>query len=199
MSYPFESPAESFRELVKPLHVLAHTDTPFREDFPTRLPTGAAYDLDKIKDRVCAYRSKNARAPLRSADALLMGEDGGELAYYFIEFKNQRVDNIQSGKDPGQNELLQKAFDSLAIVAMTFGRASAMKDIQGRSTFIVVYPEQDYSERFLEALNQCAYNRPLWGLDKLEDNGFYRKILTIHDGDFCRMALPFAALSRTSE
>ena len=192
MSYPFENAAAMFRDLIKPLSALAHTDDrPFDADFASRLPTGKAYAFDEIKKYVCAYRSAKARLPLRSADALLIDAGDGEPSYYLVDFKNQKVDNIQSLKDADRNELMQKAFDSLTILSMTFGCHVSMRAIQKRSTFIVVYPQQDYSARFLETLNQCADGQPLWNLDKLTANGFYADVKTIHDGEFSSLFLPY--------
>ncbi len=188
MSYLFEDPMENFRELMKPLQDLAWTETPFDQNFCDRLPNGKAYDFDKIKDRVCAFRSKATKS-LRSADAFLSVNEDSGAKYYFIDFKNQKVGNIQSVKDQGKNELIQKAFDSLLVMAMTFGRNVSMKEIQEHSVFIVVYPKQDFSVRFLEVLNQCADSRPLWNLDKLISNGFYQSVHTISDEDFSELSL----------
>ena len=195
MAYPFESPVTQFSDLVKPLAELAKTDDPFDVDFPNRLPScRAAYAFDTIKERVCAYRSLNAKQQLRSADAFVPESDKS-TEWYFIEFKNQKPDNIQSVKDPDRNELMQKAFDSLSIVAMTFGHQLTMRQIQERSVFIVVYPKREYSDRFLAALNELSTGtgerKPLWHLDKLTNAGFYKRILTINDEEFRALSLSY--------
>lgn len=195
MSYPFDLPATQFADLIMSLAELARTkDDPFDEHFPDRLPVGKAYAFDKIKDRVCVYRSPRAKQKLRSSDAFLPSmEETGD--WYFIDFKNQRPDNIQSVKDPDRNALMQKAFDSLTIAAMTFGRHLSMRQIQERSVFIVVYPKGDYSEKFLAVLGELAAigNKPLWLLDKLTDNGFYKHVLTIDETKFSTLHLPYLA------
>ena len=194
MAYPFDSSVTQFCDLVKPLAELAKTDDSFDVDFPNRLPSGKAYDFDKIKERVCTYRSLNAKQQLRSADAFVLEFDES-AEWYFIEFKNQKPDNIQSVKDPDRNELMQKAFDSLSVVAMTFGHQWTMQQIQERSVFVVVYPRMEYSDRFLAALNELSTGtggrKPLWHLDKLTDAGFYKRILTINDEEFCALSLPY--------
>lgn len=191
MPYPFEEPIRNFSGLIKPLGDLAVTETPFDASFVSRLPSVSAYDFDEIKNRVCAFRSLNAKQCLRSADAFIIDGQGTSAQYYFIEFKNQRVNNIQSVRDPDRNELMQKAFDSLSILAMTFGRNIPMKELQRHSTFIVVYPRQDFSERFNAILNECANGRdhPLWNLDKLTKNGFFAGIKTIDEEKLAAMSL----------
>lgn len=192
MPYPFENAVAKFQDLIKPLSTLAHTDDRlFDADFVSRLPAGKAYAFDDIKKYVCAYRSAKAKLPLRSADALLIDASDEEPWYYLVDFKNQKVNNIQSLEDADRNELMQKAFDSLTILSMTFGCHVPMRTIQKRSTFIVVYPQQDYSSRFLETLNQCADGQPLWNLDKLTANGFYADVKTVHDGVFSSLSLPY--------
>lgn len=193
MAYPFRDSATAFCSQIQPIRDLARTDDPFDPEFAGRLPSGRAYAFDSIKDRVCNYRSPNAKQKLRSADALLIGERDSELWYYFVDFKNQKADNIQSVKDPGRNELLQKAFDSLSILALTFGHAVPMCELQRHASFIVVYPCQDYSIGFLETLNKCSCNQPLWNLDILTKNGFYAEVKTVHDASFATMPLPYLA------
>ena len=196
MKNPFEYSKETFENEKKPFKELARTDSAFDANFPNRLPSVTAYDFDKIAKAVCNYRSSKKK-PLHSADALLIlssnpfsGENTGMPYYCFIEFKNQRVENIQSLKDPDENDLMMKAFDSLAICAMTFTREIAMSELQQNSIFIVVFPKQDYSERFLEALGRLSSVKgktsALWNLNKLEDNGFFSKVLTLDDGDFSK-------------
>lgn len=191
MTYPFENATATFKGLLRPLCDLAYTDSPFDKDFQSRLPKGVAYAFDDIKDAVCVYRSANAKQSLRSADALLVLNQGEAANYILIDFKNQKPDNIQSIKEPDRNELMQKAFDSLTILAMTFCHGKAMCEIQQNSAFIVVYPKCDYSAGFLKALSECATNEPLWKLDKLVKGGFYADIKTIDDEAFKALQLPF--------
>jgi len=155
MSYPFENPEVKFGNLIKSLADLSNTDSPFDKDFSSRLPSGKAFGFDQVKDRVCAYRSPNAKQKLHSADAFLIGERNSEPWYYFIDFKNQKVDNIQSVKDPDRNELMQKAFDSLSILAMTFGQDVSMRQLQCHSSFIVVYPQQNYGSSRVLGKSDC--------------------------------------------
>ena len=192
MAYPFDSPVVQFASLVKPLDELADTETPFDENFPDNLPTGKAYAFDTIKNQVCAYRSSHASQKLRSADAFLPGT-GDQAEWYFIEFKNSKLSSIQSVKDPDRNELMQKAFDSLTIAAMTFGRRLAMQQIQERSVFIVVFPSKNYSEMLLANLSELAGrgDKPLWNLDKLASGGLYKRILTIDETRLSDMWLPY--------
>ena len=191
MAYPFENASMAFKGYLKSLKDLAYTDTPFDKDFQSRLPKGMAYAFDDIKDAVCAYRSAKAKQPLRSADGLLVIDDGKTANYILVDFKNQKPDNIQSIKDPDRNELMQKAFDSLSILAMTFCHGKPMCEIQQKVAFIVVYPRCDYSAGFLKALSECATNEPLWKLDKLVKSGFYADIKTIDDETFKALNLPF--------
>lgn len=200
MKYPFANSNIVFRYDIKSFQELAKTDSPFDKDFPKRLPAVKAYDFDKITEKVCAYRSSKSKKLLHSADAFMILQsvaswDVGSKkpTYCFIEFKNQKVDNIQSIKEPDDNDLMKKAFDSLSVCAMTFTHGIPMAELQQQSLFIVVYPKQDYSVRFLEALNQLSSEngevKPLWLLDKLENAGFFSKVLTIDDEQF--RALPF--------
>ena len=200
MNYPFEKSDIAFQNNRKLFCELAKTDSPFDEDFPNRLPSIMAYDFDKIKERACAYRSSQSKKLLYSADALVIlpseaSLDAGakKIRYCFIEFKNQKVDNIQSVKDPDDNDLMMKAFDSLSVCALTFARGIPMVELQQKSMFIVVYPKQDYSEKILEVLNELSAEngevKPLWLLDKLENAGFINKVLTIDDEQF--RTLPF--------
>ena len=200
MNYPFENSNTVFQNDIKSFQKLAKTDSPFDKDFPNRLPAVAAYDFDKITERVCAYRSSKSKKLLHSADALMIlqsdaSRDAGSKkpTYCFIEFKNQKVDNIQSTKEPDDNDLMKKAFDSLSVCAMTFTHGIPMAELQRQSLFIVVYPKQDYSIRFLEALNQLSSEngevKPLWLLGKLENAGFFSKVLTIDEDQF--RTLPF--------
>lgn len=191
MAYPFENAPTTFKGYLKSLKDLAYTDDPFDKGFQSRLPEGKAYAFDDIKNAVCVYRSAKAKQPLRSADGLLVIDDGKTANYILIDFKNQKPDNIQSVKDPDRNELMQKAFDSLSILAMTFCHKRAMCEIQQKATFIVVYPKCDYSIGFLNALSECAKNEPLWKLDKLVKSGFYADIKTIDDETFKALNLPF--------
>ena len=174
-------------------------DRPFDEDFPKRLPCVTAYDYDTITRKVCAYRSSQEKKLLHSADALLIltpkllrNPDSRKPIYCFIEFKKQKVDNIQSLKAPEDNDLMKKAFDSLSVCAMTFSREISMAELQHYSIFIVVYPKQDYSVRILEVLNELSSEngetKPLWLLDKLENAGFFKKVLTIDDEKFSKLA-----------
>lgn len=193
MNYPFEKSDIVFQNNRKLFSELAETDSPFDKNFPNRLPSVTAFDFDKIKERVCAYRSP--KKLLHSADALVIFQleealDAGvkKIKYCFIEFKNQKVDNIQSVKDQDDNDLIMKAFDSLSVCAMTFAHGIPMAELQQKSMFIVVYPKQEYSVKFLDVLNQLSSRngdtKPLWLLDKLEDAGFFSKILTIDDEQF---------------
>lgn len=195
MNYPFANSNIVFRYDIKSFQELAKTDSPFDEDFPNRLPEATAYDFDKITERVCAYRTAKSKKLLHSADALMIlqsdaswDEGSKKPTYCFIEYKNQKVDNIQSLKEPDDNDLMKKAFDSLSVCAMTFTHGIPMAELQRKSIFIVVYPKQDYSVRFLEALNQLSSEngkvKPLWLLDKLENAGFFSKVLTIDDDQF---------------
>lgn len=198
MNYPFANSNIVFQDDRKPFRELAETDSPFDKDFPNRLPHVMAYDLDAIKEKVCVYRS--SRKLLHSADALVIFQleealDAGakKIRYCFVEFKNQKADNIQSVKDPDDNDLMMKAFDSLSVCAMTFTHGIPMAELQQKSMFIVVYPKQDYSVRFLDVLNQLSSEKgevkPLWLLDRLENAGFFSKVLTIDDEQF--KALPY--------
>ncbi len=200
MNYPFVDSNKAFKSDRKPFQELAKTDSPFDDGFPNRLPHVIAFDFDAITRKVCAYRSSREKKLLHSADALLIFEsdesayaEAKKNTYCFIEFKNQKVENIQSIKEPGDNDLMMKAFDSLSVCAMTFSYDSSMADLQRDSVFIVVYPKQDYSVRFLDALNELSSDKgekkPLWKLDKLQDAGFFSKVLTIDDEEFGR--LPF--------
>lgn len=206
MAYPFEHPASSFAKEKATLAVLAETDDPFDPGFPVRLPLLEAYSFDTIKKKVCAYRqAKKEKRLLRSADALIVTgdavgqspNDASAALFWFIEFKNQKVDNVQSYDDSKENALMIKAFDSLSLCAMTFGRTISMHDLQKRAVFIVVYPKQNYSEQLLAALGRLADNnpnpwtrRPMWLLDKLLDAGFYRHILTVDDAEFVDKVFP---------
>lgn len=206
MAYPFERPSLFFAKEKATLATLAETDDPFDPKFPTRLPSLEAYRFDTIKNIVCAYRrAKKEKRLLRSADALIVTgdaegqspNDASDALFWFIEFKNQNVANIQSYDDSKENALVVKAFDSLNLCAMTFGRDISMQDLQKRSVFIVVYPKQSYSDQILAALGQLAGNnpdpwsrRPMWLLDNLLDAGFYRHILTVDDEEFADTVFP---------
>ena len=106
---------------------------------------------------------------------------------------NQKVDNIQSLKKPDENALQMKAFDSLAICVMTFARNVPMAELQQNAIFVVVYPTQNYSERFLASLGELAAEngkkQPLWNLDKLQNAGFFRKVYTVTDEEFNQMSI----------
>ena len=200
MKYPFADAATVFEGNRKTFSELAKTEHPFDEDFPNRLPACNAYDFDLVTRRVCAYRSLKEKRLLCSADALVIlsseqsTEDGNDKTLYcFIEFKNQKVDNIQSLKDSDDNTLQVKAFDSLSVCAMTFARNVSMAELQQKSIFVVVYPRQNYSERFLASLGELSAEngtmRPLWKLDKLQDAGFFRKVYTVSDEEFNRLSI----------
>lgn len=198
MNYPFRNSADVFLKDRQPFSCLAHTESPFDRDFPNRLPSAEAYDFDEITKKVCAYRSSREKRLLHSADALVIScvhgnADNGKLhrVFCFVEFKNQKVENIQSTKDPSDNTLMMKAFDSLSICAMTFSRDMAMSELQDSAVFVVVYPRQNYSDRFLDVLGKLAsgdgVSKPLWNLDRLVDAGFYKRVLTIDDEEFTKI------------
>lgn len=195
MSYPFANPEMAFGGDIASFSELAYTDSPFDDAFPGRLPQINAYNFDDITKKVCSYRSAKDKKLLHSADAMviLSLEDVADVEfkgvkYCFIEFKNQKVENVQSVKEPTDNALMRKAFDSLSICAMTFSRDCSMADLQKSSAFIVVYPRQNYSDKFLSILNELSLGdgtrKPLWLLDRLQDAGFFRKVLTIDDREF---------------
>ena len=108
MGYPFDksillepSRQKSFRDLAD------SDDAVFDEGFADRLPSALAFDSDSFAKEALKRYTGNA---LPSCDAVMQD---GEGRFFCVEFKNQRVGNIDAGK------ILSKVFGCLLMLNMT--------------------------------------------------------------------------------
>lgn len=163
----------------------------------------SADDFDDVTTDLCKIRHAN----LHSADAFRAATNGD---IFFIEFK----DDDQVGLDAighGQPEidpctgverrelpigisLQQKAFDSLAVAAMTACHDMTMDDLKSRSIFVVVRRDDPPSyTATVNAIASFAHKKPrqspvLWGLDCLCREGYYKQVFTWTETEFSAQA-----------
>lgn len=152
---------------------------PFDPSFGSRLPKKTGYDWDAL----AKGPAKKCLGPtLASCDACCLGLDG---LYYFIEFKNQREQNIIAA------ETRNKVFGSLLLASLTIANHETMHDLMEKSVFVVVFPNQNYLDMIGYDLSKLAApgSIPLWNLDKLESAGVIRKAHTVTDADFSKLPL----------
>ena len=179
--YPFPVAYEEFPSPRRKFGELAHTSDPaFDTGFSGRLPDIEAYDVDAFAQGSLKRFTGSA---IPSPDALARGHDG---KWYLVEFKNQRVGNVES------KDILRKAAGGLTIAAMTMGQASAMRDVMSRIVYVVVFPRQDYSTQigyWLAGQASDAGCKPLlWGVERLIDATMVADAFTIPDNEFAALA-----------
>lgn len=178
MGYPFDKSILLEPSRQKSVRDLACSeDAVFDESFADRLPSASAFDSDTFAKGALKRFTGNA---LPSCDAVVQD---GEGRYFCIEFKNQRVGNIDACK------ILNKVFGSLLMVNMTSAQDIALRQLMKNMVFVVVFPEQDYSTMLGYALAKSAsHDRPiLWGLDRLVESEMLADAYTVTDKEFVRM------------
>ena len=115
------------------------------EPFPSALPDIAGCDFDAVKRFACKFRL----GALKSVDLVMPGLDG---KLYFIEFKDAKTDRIAG--------LRRKAFDSLVVFWLSFGKHMSMDEICANAEFVLVKPDSERkkapSETFFDELRQGA-------------------------------------------
>ena len=187
MGYPFDksillepSRQKSFRDLA------GSQDAVFDEGFAARLPCALAFDSDTFASGALKRYTGNA---LPSCDAVMQD---GEGRFFCVEFKNQRVGNIDASK------ILSKVFGSLMMVSLTAAQDFTPRELMKRTVFVVVFPEQDYSTMLGYALAKLAFpHRPiLWGLDRLVEAEMLADAYTVTDKEFVMMG--FAGKGKSS-
>ena len=154
MGYPFDKSILLERSRQKSLRDLAESeDDVFDEGFTDRLPSRSAFDSDTFAKGALKRFTGNA---LPSCDAVTIDGDG---RFFCIEFKNQRVSNVDA------NKVLSKVFGSLLMVNM------------------------DYATMLGYALAHSAFpGRPiLWGLDRLVAAEMLADAYTMTDREFAAM------------
>lgn len=149
------------------------------------------YNFDDVKEYVCRKLRDNSFT--RSCDAYYQDRKGRE---YLIEFKNQREEDVP------RRMLRQKAYDSLFLHLLTFGRGKTVDEASQNMSLIVVYnndaasgpPERRYSksesfEKMAAAFGSFAgEQRPRsvkFGLSYLRGQ-LYREVDTLDVRDFMR-------------
>lgn len=178
MGYPFDksillepSRQKSFRDLA------GSEDAVFDEGFADRLPSALAFDSDSFANGALKRYTGNA---IPSCDAVMQD---GEGRFFCVEFKNQRVGNIDADK------ILSKVFGCLLMLNMTYAQDITPRQLMKSTVFVVVFPEQDYSTMLGYALAKSAFpDRPiLWGLDRLVESEMLADAYTVTDKEFRRM------------
>ena len=178
MGYPFDKSILLERSRQKSLRDLAESeDDVFDEGFTDRLPSRSAFDSDTFAKGALKRFTGNA---LPSCDAVTIDGDG---RFFCIEFKNQRVSNVDA------NKVLSKVFGSLLMVNMTSAQDITLRELMKRTVFVVVFPEQDYATMLGYALAHSAFpGRPiLWGLDRLVAAEMLADAYTMTDREFAAM------------
>ena len=157
----------------------ATDDAPFDPGFGSRLPKKTAYDWDALA-RGSAKKCIGLTLP--SCDACCPGLDG---LYYFIEFKNQREQNVIA------TQIRNKVFGSLLLATLTIANHETMQGLMDKAVFVVVFPDQNYLDMIGRGLSKFAApgSIPLWGLNKLESAGIIRKAYTVPDSAFATLPL----------
>ena len=159
----------------------------------------SADDFDDVTEDLCQIRHAN----LHSADAFHAATSGD---IYFIEFKDDdqvglnAIGHGQPKIDPhtGQERkelpiditLLQKAFDSLAVAALTACHDMTTDDLKSRAVFVVV--RRDDPPSYTATVNTIASwakttpspSPVLWGLDRLCREGYYKQVFTWTETEF---------------
>lgn len=149
------------------------------------------YNFDDIKEFVC--RKLRDSSFTRSCDAYYQDRRGRE---YLIEFKNQREEDVP------RRIVRQKAYDSLYLHLLTFGRDCTVEEAARNLTLVVVYndgaesgpPNRRYAksesfEKLSAAFGKMARaEQPRavkFGLSYLKGQ-LYREIDTLDVQDFMR-------------
>ena len=171
MSYPFKSGFADYEQYYQSLPELAASLDKKVSKYCKGLDNVCAYSLDRLKGLLKTYRG----CLCKSCDALYYGDDEH---YYFIEFKDQQIGNI----DP--YTIRAKAIDSLSLAGFTFASDSKLPEIMKRSILVVVYDNPD--DKTLCALSRLAGKKGcpkdnigediLWGLENLQKNSFFSEV-----------------------
>ena len=145
------------------------------EDKPEQLELWNGDEQAVALDDLCTLlRKMNGNQQVSSCDAFIDRDD----EYYFIEFKNQPVKNIETV------DVQKKAFISPTIVQMLLKQDESFESISAKSHLYVVYQddESDYYGKIQNKVHEFAKlnGEPLrFGLRLHARNMLYKEVRTI--------------------